>query len=103
MLRTETYDHAPEVAARTLVMLARSASILHAIHKPGEHPAPEQHDERQQLEAAHQTIADFVARFQEICDEDGEESLLRRMRHAPQLMPLAQLVIGERRRSASTA
>ena len=35
MLRTETYDHSPEVAARTLVMLSRSTSILHAINERG--------------------------------------------------------------------
>ena len=105
MLRTETYDHSPEVAARTLAMLARSTAVLHAIHERGgrgveveeEAPRPVDHD------AVPKLVAWVVSRFEQIHDEEGEAALLDNVRFLPDLENLIHLVVRDRRRAEAEA
>lgn len=105
MLRTETYDHSPEVAARTLVMLARSAAVLHAMHgHAARHTEPEEEaPERVDRDAIFKVIAEIVERFEQIYDEDGKAGLLDRLRFLPDLEGLAMLIIGDREGRAARA
>lgn len=107
MLRTETYDHSPEAAARTLVMLSRSTSILHAIHGGAarEGTAGEEKEEHRprDYDAPYRFVADIVARMEQLCDERGEQFVLDNIRFLPALENLTHLVVRDRRRAKAEA